>query len=280
MNKVRPTKAIIPVAGFGSRRLPITKSIEKCMLPFLNRPLVDYIVEDCRQAGITDIIFVVSGRAPQLKGFYAPNEDLNEYLLKKNKKLELAELDAIGRGLKFHFVEQSRDVYGTAVPIWQVRELLTDNEPFVVLMGDDIILRHDGMSSVDALINYWLRSDSEHALLGVDVPAREVSKYGVLQVSDAGTLECIVEKPSEADAPSTMINVSKYIFSSSIMGPMGAYMGKPRKGEYMITDVVDDAIKEGESCQVVPARGVYLDGGTVEGWLHANNYLASIQLKD
>lgn len=279
MNKVRPTKAIIPVAGFGSRRLPITKSIEKCMLPFLNRPLVDYIVEDCRQAGITDIIFVVSGGAPQLRGYYSPNEDLNDYLLSKNKKLELAELDAIGRGLTFHYVEQSRDVYGTAVPIWQVRDLLTDDEPFVVLMGDDIILRHDGMSSVDALINYWLRTDSEHALLGVDVPTREVSKYGVLKVSDAGTLEYIVEKPSEKDAPSTLINVSKYVFSISILKPMADYMAKTREGEYMLTDVVDDAISDGETCQVVPARGVYLDGGTVEGWLNANNYLASIQLK-
>lgn len=274
--KQRPTKAIIPVAGYGTRRLPITKSIEKCMLPILNRPLIDYIVEDCKAAGVTEIIFVVSGGAEQLKSYYQPHQELEEYLKANNKLDELNELSSIGEGMTFHYVEQPRDVYGTAVPVWVAREHISDGESFVVLMGDDFIVRHDGTSSVAALIDSWQQSDAEHALLAVEVPLQDVSKYGVLLVGKDDSLDSIVEKPSVETAPSTLINVSKYIFGASILENLASYMETERNGEYMITDVVSDSTEQGRRFAVVPAHGAYLDGGTVEGWLHANSYIANL----
>lgn len=80
------TKAIIPVAGWGTRRLPITKTIEKCMLPLGNRPVVDYAVQDCIAAGITDIYFVVGEQSTQIRDYYRSNVDLNDYLKRNGKK--------------------------------------------------------------------------------------------------------------------------------------------------------------------------------------------------
>lgn len=272
--KKRPTKAIIPVAGYGTRRLPITKSIEKCMLPILNRPLIDYIVEDCKLAGITDIIFIVSGDAKQLRDFYAPQPELVAYLEDKGKSAELAELSRIGEGITFSFVEQPREIYGTAVPVWVAKDGFGEGESFVVLMGDDFIVRHDGASSVGALIDAWIDSSAKHALIGVEVPKHDVSKYGVLEIDSDGILQSIVEKPSVESAPSTLINVSKYIFEYEIFRQFGIYMNTEQQGEFMITDVVTLASEQGGDCLVVPAHGVFLDGGTVDGWLHANNFMA------
>src|SRR5687767_1023195 len=97
-------KAIIPVAGYGTRRLPITKAVEKCMLPVGNRPIVDYVVEDCLKAGITDIIFVVSEQFEQLQNYYGNNELLEEYLKGKGKTAQLQEVRELARKAKFHYV--------------------------------------------------------------------------------------------------------------------------------------------------------------------------------
>lgn len=272
--KQRPSKVIIPVAGYGTRRLPVSKVIEKCMVPILNRPLIDYIVEDCQRADIKEIIFVVSGQAEQLKHYYAKDQELEDYLSKNNKTEILETIRNIGKGLEIHFIEQDRSSYGTAVPIWGAKDFISE-EPFVVLMGDDFIIRHDGTSSVASLIETWLKSVSEHALLGVEIPKREVSRYGVLKVDNDNNLEYIVEKPSAEQAPSTTINIGRYVFDFSIFKQLESYMNIKLDGEYMLTEVVNMSIKNGEKCLVVPAHGVHLDGGSVEGWLAANNYLAN-----
>ena len=100
------TKAIVLVAGWGTRRLPITKTIEKCMLPVGNRPLLDYVVQDCLKAGITDIIFVVSEQSEQIRDYYRSNIDLNDYL-RRNGKADMLELV---RPIKanLHFVVQPK----------------------------------------------------------------------------------------------------------------------------------------------------------------------------
>src|SRR3989344_4992082 len=100
---MKPTKAIIPVAGYGTRRLPVAKSIEKCMMPLLNRPIVDYIVEDCIKAGMSDIYFVISNGAPQLRSYYEHNQDLEDYLTKKGATEQLQAIKP-PEGVNFHFV--------------------------------------------------------------------------------------------------------------------------------------------------------------------------------
>src|SRR5689334_11009751 len=102
------TKAIIPVAGYGTRCLPITKAIEKCMLPVGNRPIIDYVVEDCLCAGIEEIIFVVGENFEQLKRYYGHNTLLEDYLKDRNKSTELGKVQAVGGGARFRYVIQDQ----------------------------------------------------------------------------------------------------------------------------------------------------------------------------
>lgn len=265
------SKAIIPVAGWGTRRLPITKAIEKCMLPVGNRPLVDYVVQDCVQAGITDIYFVVSEWMTQIQAYYTHNEVLEEYLRAADKDT-LIEMVRPPAEVAFHFVTQNtNDRYGTAIPVALVASELRADESVVVLMGDDFIYNPDGTSEVAQLLA--AASDGGSAMLGVNVAPEVVQQYGVIAMNEVNEFVRIVEKPAPQDAPSTLINVSKYVLNADLLQQIVRYSEQQISGEYMITEPINAFVQAGGVVKVVPARGRYLDGGSVEGWLEANNYV-------
>ena len=268
------TKAIIPVAGWGTRRLPITKIIEKSMLPVGNRPLVDYSVQELIKAGVKDIYFVISNVEPcQVREFYKDNLALNQYLIERGKEDKLEKAKTLPDDVNVHYVSQDPSAkYGTAVPIALAVEEFNIDEPVLVFMGDDFIWNPDGESATEALIK---ASKGEHsAILGVEIPKENVEKYGVLSEKN-GNLVGVVEKPTPKDAPSNLINVSKYIMTPDLLAKIVEYVKKhdfgPTDQEYMVTDPIDEYIKNGGIIKVAPTTGEYLDGGSVEGWLHANN---------
>ena len=268
-------KAIIPVAGWGTRRLPITKIIEKSMLPVGNRPLVDYSVQELIKAGITDIYMVISNVEPcQVQEFYRDNHALNDYLVERGKADRLALAKTLPDHVKIHYTTQDpAGRYGTAVPIALVVEEYNIDEPVLVFMGDDFVWNPDGESAAESLI-HSLQNADESAILGVEIPKEKVDKYGVLSIKD-GKLTGVVEKPSVEEAPSNMINVSKYIMSKDLLRRIVNYVKShdfgPLDQEYLVTDPIDEYINEGGVMRVAPTTGEYLDGGSVEGWVHANN---------
>lgn len=266
------TKAIIPVAGWGTRRLPITKAIEKCMLPIGNRPLVDFVVQDCLKAGITDIYFVVSEDSTQLQAYYGDNGALNTYLIANNKE-DLLPLVKPPQNVNFHYVTQpSNSKYGTAIPVGLVVPELQPGESAVVLMGDDFIYNADESSEVARLLA--ATPEGGNAMLGVNVPREEVNRYGVLDMDENNEFVRIVEKPAPEQAPSTLINVSKYVLNHDLLTAIANYANISLSGEYYITEPINQYVLNGGSVRVVPAQGEFLDGGSVEGWLHANNVVA------
>lgn len=273
------TKAIIPVAGWGTRRLPITKIIEKSMLPVGNRPLVDYSVQELIKAGITDIYMVISNVEPcQVQEFYRDNHALNDYLVERGKADRLALAKTLPDHVKIHYTTQDpAGRYGTAVPIALVVEEYNIDEPVLVFMGDDFVWNPDGESAAESLI-HSLQNADESAILGVEIPKEKVDKYGVLNIKD-GKLTGVVEKPSVEEAPSNMINVSKYIMSKDLLRRIVNYVKSndfgPLDQEYLVTDPIDEYINEGGVMRVAPTTGEYLDGGSVEGWVHANNVVTS-----
>ena len=275
------TKAIIPVAGWGTRRLPITKVIEKSMLPVGNRPLVDYSVQELIEAGVTDIYMVVSNTEPcQVREFYSDNIVLNDYLISRGKANRVALTKTLPEHVKIHYIAQdANSKYGTAVPVAMAAEEYNLNEPVIVYMGDDFIWNPEGESAATSLINS-LQSETDSAILGVEIPKEKVDKYGVLEVQD-GKLTNVVEKPSVEEAPSNLINVSKYILSADLLQKIVAYVNEhdfgPTDQEYMITDPIYDYIKQGQTMRVASTSGQYLDGGSVEGWVHANNVVCGIK---
>jgi UTP--glucose-1-phosphate uridylyltransferase len=268
------TKAIVPVAGWGTRRLPITKIIEKSVLPVGNRPLVDYSVQELIKAGVTYIYMVISNVEPcQVRQFYQDNKALNDYLIERGKEDRLQLAKTLPDNVTIHYIQQDPSAaYGTAVPIAMVAEEFNIDEPVLVFMGDDFVWNPNGESASEALIKS-LESDTDSAILGVEVPRENVEKYGVLS-EENGKLVGIVEKPSVEEAPSNLINVSKYIMSPALLKEIVEYVHAnnfgPKDQEYLVTDPIESYIKKGGVIRVAPTTGEYLDGGSVEGWLHAN----------
>ncbi len=277
------TKAIIPVAGWGTRRLPITKIIEKSMLPVGNRPLVDYSVQELIKAGVKDIYMVISNVEPcQVQEFYKDNLALNQYLVERGKEDRLALAKTLPDDVTIHYtVQDPSGKYGTAVPIAMVVQEYSIDEPVLVFMGDDFIWNPDGESAAEALMKA-AKNENESAILGVEIDKKNVEKYGVLSAKD-GKLVGVVEKPKPEEAPSNLINVSKYIMAPELLRRIVKYVEDndfgPKDQEYMVTDPIDEYIKDGGVMRVAPTSGEYLDGGSVEGWLHANNVVCGKKAK-
>jgi UTP--glucose-1-phosphate uridylyltransferase len=271
------TKAIIAVAGYGTRRLPITKTIEKCMLPIGNRPIVDYVVEDCINNGITDIIFVVGEQHEQIKNYYSGrNEQLEDYLKTKGKDAELAELKNLARDADFRYVVQDRDQpYGTATTVALCADLIGPDEQVLFLAGDDFIYNPDGPSAITQLLKGLEGSGATSALLGAEIAQEDVKKYGVIELNkEDGAFVRIVEKPRPENAPSNLINISKYIFDKEVVEHAVTVLTQPAaNGECQITDALNMYVAEGKKAIVVRAQGEFFDGGNHEGWLYANNKL-------
>ena len=274
------TKAVIAVAGFGTRWLPITKSIEKCMLPVGNRPVIDYIVDDCIAAGIKDIYFVVGEQSAQLRSYYGENPALYSHLEKKGKSAELERLKRISTKANFHFVVQDPSLpYGTAVPVMLCEKYMSPGEQIVVIMGDQFVFNRDGTSEIKHLLHEVRASGATSGMGVVHVPHEEVYKYGIVDVEHRDGKQFfkrIVEKPNPEEAPSTFNNLSLYVFDEALFGCLQHI--QPTNGEYYVTDGLNMYVDDlGKPLAVVTTKGDYLDCGTVEGWLHANHFIAKHQ---
>ena len=268
------TKAIIPVAGWGTRRLPITKIIEKSMLPVGDRPLVDYSVQELIDAGVTDIYMVISNVEPcQVREFYRDNLALNKYLKERGKEDRLRLAKTLPKGVNIHYtVQDPSGAYGTAVPVAMVVEEYNINEPVFCFMGDDFIWNPNGESSAKSLLN-TAKGEDESVILGIDHPYEALLNGGALTIEDEKLVK-ITEKPAPEQVTG-LASVSKYILSPSLLKEIVEYVKNnnfgPEDQEYMITDPFASFVEKGGCIRVARTDGEYLDGGTVEGWLHANN---------
>jgi UTP--glucose-1-phosphate uridylyltransferase len=273
------TKAIIPVAGYGTRRLPIVKAIEKCMLPVCNRPVVDYSVEECVLAGIEDIYFVVSPDFEQLRHYYSNNVPLEEYLAKRGKTAMLEELQTIPHKANFHYIVQDPSgAYGTAVPLWLARDAVGKDERFVLMFGDDFVFHaqpqaQNDLGNMKAAVQKY---GTNGAILGIEMTPEEVSLYGSIK-SKAGPdgtqlLDGIVEKPAPGTAPSNLASISYYILDNKVMPFVEEVLQEVNEhGEHFLTDAVSAYTAAGNTMVVVPSTGKHMDGGNLEGWIEANN---------
>ncbi|MGB4762660.1 MAG: sugar phosphate nucleotidyltransferase [Candidatus Saccharimonas sp.] len=264
------TKAIIPVAGWGTRMLPITKAIEKCMLPIGTRPVIDFVMQDLLRAGISDIYFVVGEQSSQLQNYYRSNIQLNDYLKRQGKEDKLS-LVAPLAGARIHFITQpSTGGYGTSIPVGLVSEFIDSDESALVIMGDQFFLRDDNGSNAADLIRLVEDGGATAGLLGVPVPQSEVSKYGIIEKDTDDVFVRIIEKPSPEEAPSNLNNASFYLFDKDIFELARTLPANPVRGEFEVTDAINAYVASGKKIIVGEAKGVYLDAGNPEGWLHAN----------
>lgn len=272
MNKI--TKAIIPVAGWGTRMLPITKSIEKSMLPVGKRPVIDYVVEDLVKAGITEIYFVVGENSQQIRTYYGENKKLEEYLEGKGRS-DMLEQIAPPRGVRFNFLTQPSDGgYGTSVPVGIASELIEEDESALVIMGDQFFWREDGKSNSVDLIELVNQKGVTAGLFGNPIPWERVSQFGVIEKDSEGNFVRIVEKPKSDEAPSNLNNSSFYVFNKEIFELARTLPANPVRGEFEITDAISAYIANGGKIAVGEVKGEYMECGSVDGWLRANNTIS------
>lgn len=267
------TKAIIAVAGWGTRMLPVTKSVEKCMLPVGTRPVVDYVVRDVVAAGIKDIYFVVGEQSTQIQSYYRSNVQLNDYLRSRGKE-HMLEMIAPLSGVDVHYITQPlTGKYGTSVPVGLASQFISDGESALVIMGDQFFHRKDGGSNAADLVRLVEESGLSAGLFGNPVPEEEVSKFGIIEKDEQGHFVRIVEKPTREEAPSNLNNSSFYLLDKQLFDLAKSNPINPERGEYELTDAINTYVASGKALVVGEIQGAYMECGSVDGWLHANEVI-------
>lgn len=235
MQKVR--KAIIPAAGLGTRFLPATKAMAKEMLPIVDKPTIQFIVEEAINSGIEDILIVTGKSKRPIEDHFDSNPEL-EANLKAKGKMELLELVEETTGLNLFFVRQSYPK-GLGDAVLQAKAFV-GNEPFVVMLGDDLM--EDEVPLTKQLINGY---DKTHAsnIAVMKVPHEETSKYGIIDIEgqvDESTYNVrrFVEKPNPEDAPSDLAIIGRYLLTPEIFDILETQ--EPGAGnEIQLTDAID-----------------------------------------
>ncbi len=264
-------KAVFPVAGLGTRFLPATKVLPKEMLAVVDKPLIQYAVEEAREAGIEDFIFVTGEGEGLFKSHFGPAPGLEDALRERGEDSALASvLDCLIDDGHMHFTTQARPL-GLGHAVGCARDLVGD-APFAVLLADDIILARPG--GLKQMVDAYGETGGNLIALE-DVPRELTARYGVLDVEeDLGTLvraRGLVEKPSPEDAPSTLAVIGRYILQPRVFGHL-ARGEKGAGGEIQLTDAIAATIGR------IPLHGMRFDKrydcGSRLGFIEANIALA------
>ncbi|HUF55489.1 MAG TPA: UTP--glucose-1-phosphate uridylyltransferase GalU [Thermohalobaculum sp.] len=260
------SKAIFPVAGLGTRFLPATKSIPKEMLPLVDRPLIQYGIDEARAAGITEFIFVTARGKSALEDYFDSASELERELEAKGKDDLLAEVrDSTMPSGAIAYVRQ-QEALGLGHAVWCARRLIGD-EPFAVILPDDV---HAGETPclkqmVDAYADGCM-------MAAVDVPREQTASYGILE-HDAEQnrllpVRAMVEKPAPEDAPSTMAVIGRYILTPEVLTSLDKGK-KGAGGEIQLTDAIAEQIEAGHPVHGFRFDGHRYDCGSKAGFLKA-----------
>ncbi len=265
-------KVIIPVAGLGTRFLPFTKAMPKEMLPLIDKPVIQYVVEEAVASGITDIILVTSHTKRPVEDHFDDNQVLEAWLERQGKTDLLENIRRISTMANFIYVRQ-KGPYGNATPVLNAAHLIGD-EPFAVVWGDDV---YTGKTPrLKQMISVYEKY--QDPVLGViKIDAKDTSRYGVIdpaaQVEKrVYQLKGVVEKPEPKQAPSHLAAAAGYILTPDIFSYIRAL--KPgHGGEYVLLDAIQQmmAYRPIYGCEI---DGEYHDTGSKIGWLKANLELA------
>lgn len=237
MKKIR--KAIIPVAGMGTRFLPITKIFPKEMLPIIDKPSLQYIIDEARNSGIEEILLINSPRKKCIEEYFKDNDI--SYIIQEN---------ALGSG---HAISLAKDFVG--------------NEPFAVLYGDDLMY-NDSNPILKQLINKYNENNS--SIIGcLEIEKEFLNRYGIIKLKEnSNIIEEIVEKPKIEEAPSNLAGIGRYILNPEIFKYLENLEASLNK-EYQLTDAMTKMMKD-YNYEICKIDGIYYDIGSKGGYLKAN----------
>ncbi|SJM36360.1 UTP--glucose-1-phosphate uridylyltransferase [Psychrobacter pasteurii] len=284
------THAVIPVAGFGTRMLPLSKSVPKELLPLGNRPAIHYVIEEAIAAGIKHIVLVGHAQKSAIENYFDVNAELDNQLRAKGKE-ELADsLNWLPEDVSVSMIRQGKPL-GLGHAVLKARPIVGDN-PFAVLLPDVVLNPFTTDMDKDNLA-YMIQSfeQSNHSQILVSAVADEdVHKYGIAKLKEADQLEQLsdnknanfavsgfVEKPQLADAPSNLAVVGRYVFTASIFD----YLAETKPsvgGEIQLTDAIDALIST-QGVDITTMLGESFDAGDMTSYMKAFIYFAEQQLQ-
>jgi UTP--glucose-1-phosphate uridylyltransferase len=273
---MRVRKAVFPAAGWGTRFLPATKAQPKEMLPLVDKPIIQYGVEEAVAAGIEQIIIVTSTHKGAIEDHFDLNYELEKVLEEKGEIEKLRQVRAITDLAQLAYVRQKEQL-GLGHAILMAKDLI-GHEPFAVLLPDDVVV--GDRPCIGQLIHAYEQTHSSVVAV-TEVPAAEVSRYGIVEADideshhDGGRLRRmtrIVEKPDPADAPSTLAVIGRYVLTPKIFDKLEQTQ-RGAGGEIQLTDAIEALMAE-QSVYTYEFEGIRYDAGTTMGWLEATVDLA------
>ena len=284
------THAVIPVAGFGTRMLPLSKSMPKELLPLGNRPAIHYVVEEAIAAGIKHIVLVGHAQKSAIENYFDINAELDNQLRHKGKD-ELADsLNWLPEDVTVSMIRQGKAL-GLGHAVLAARPIIGEHD-FAVLLPDVVLDSFTTDMAVDnlAFMLDAFATDSHSQILVDKVADEDVHKYGIAQLSDNSDMNNqadvnasfsvagFVEKPSLAEAPSNLAVVGRYVFSNQIFDYLANTQASVG-GAIQLTDAIDALISE-YGVNVTTMRGASYDAGDMRSYMQAFIYFAEQQLAD
>jgi len=269
VSTTKVSKAILPVAGLGTRFLPATKANPKEMLPIVDKPLIQYAVEEAIAAGITELIFVTSHSKRAIEDHFDSNQVL-ETALETQGRLDLLSLvrDIIPPGVTCIYIRQNEQLgLGHAI---LCAEKVVGNEPCAILLADELISGADGSGCFSQLVDLYQQTNS-HVLAVQHVPDEETQNYGIVGIADAAAdlkqITSMIEKPARGKAPSNYAAIGRYILLPTIFEQLKA-ISAGAGGELQLSDAIARLLEQ-EKVYAHELQGERYDCGSKLGYLQA-----------
>lgn len=266
--KRKVTKAVFPVAGLGTRFLPATKSIPKEIMTLVDRPLIQYAIDEARAAGIKEFIFVTSRGKGALEDYFDHAPELENSLRKKKKTDLLSTLKNTNMDSGAIAYIRQHKALGLGHAVWCARRLIS-NEPFAVILPDDVI------AAEKPCLQQMVEAHAETGgcmVAAMEVPPEKTSAYGVLDVKeDMGSMVSVkgmIEKPEEGSAPSNLAVIGRYILTPKILSNLNQ-IKQGAGGEIQLTDAIAQEIEAERDVFGYRFRGQRFDCGSKAGYLQA-----------
>ena len=264
----RVTKAVFPVAGMGTRFLPATKSIPKEMLTLVDRPLIQYAIDEARAAGITEFIFVTARGKSALEDYFDRAPELESALRAKGKSDLHEALESTNMPSGAIAYIRQHQALGLGHAVWCARRLIGD-EPFAVILPDDVIAAH--RPCLEQMVDAYSGTGG-CMVAAMEVPAAQTSSYGILDVDRSVgpvlRVTGMVEKPAPEAAPSNLAVIGRYILTPDVLSHLDR-MKAGAGGEIQLTDAIAEEIRQGRRVSGFRFHGDRYDCGSKAGFLKA-----------
>lgn len=269
-DSIKITKVVIPAAGLGTRFLPYTKSIPKEMLPLLDKPTIQYVIEESLKCDLNDIIIITNKSKHALEHYFDSDLALDITLKEKHMEGVLSDVKKIIKNSSFTYVRQYEPL-GLGHAVLTTKHLIEKDEKeyFCVVLPDLIMQDQPGLDEIIKIA----KNEKACVIAVQEVPMERVSSYGIVSIKqqispELFQVESLVEKPSIKNAPSNLAIIGRYVFSSKIFDSLEK-IGPDAKGELQLTNAINHMLQSGQKVFAYKMRGPHYDTGTPIEWLKA-----------